>query len=95
MKKQIHVAIGAFLRKHREDRGLSQTEVASNLGVKPQFISNWERGMSSPPLRLMKQVRVLYAIPEQQLLDHMLTVNRAYLEKSLGVKRSKQMPKLI
>lgn len=85
-RKQSFLKMGAFLREKREERGLSQTEVAEVLSVKPQFVSNWERGMSAPPLRLLRVVRKMYGIPDQELLGFMMNVKREEIAKSLGVR---------
>lgn len=88
-KKKMFEQIGHFLRDKRESRGISQTEVAEVLGVKPQFVSNWERGMSSPPLRLLKVVTRMYGIPDQELLDFMLAEQENFLRQELGLKKKR------
>ena len=40
------------MRQMRESAGMSQIELSKKLGVTAQFISNWERGMSSISPRL-------------------------------------------
>lgn len=89
VKKKMFENIGSFLREKREERGLSQTEVAEALGVKPQFVSNWERGMSSPPLRLLRLVMKIYGIPDQQLVDFMLKQQEDFLRQQLGLKKKR------
>jgi transcriptional regulator with XRE-family HTH domain len=43
--------LGPILKKAREDAGLTQKQLADELGYSAaQFISNWERGVSSPPI---------------------------------------------
>jgi transcriptional regulator with XRE-family HTH domain len=39
-----------YLRARRLELGLTQREVASALGYCPQFVTNWERGASQPPM---------------------------------------------
>ena len=58
-----HGTIGRFLRRKRLEANLTQWDVAQHLGYStPQFVSNWERGVSAPPLatwpRLCKILRV-------------------------------------
>lgn len=88
-KKKMFENIGQFLREKREARGLSQTEVADALSVKPQFISNWERGMSSPPLRLLRIVMKMYGIPDQELVDFMLKEQEDFLRNQLGMRKKR------
>lgn len=49
-------SIGKLFREKRIKSGLSQAEIARKLKIKPQFVSNWERSISSPPLRLYKRL---------------------------------------
>lgn len=89
VKKKMFSNIGQFLKEKREAKGLSQTEVADSLGVKPQFISNWERGMSAPPLRLLRVVIKLYGIPDQALIDFLLKQQEDFLRQQLGLKKKR------
>ena len=78
--------IGSFLREKRIKAGLSQTEVADVLHVKPQFVSNWERGMSAPPLRLAKFLMKAYRIPSQEMLSMLLSAEEVRLKAGLKIK---------
>jgi transcriptional regulator with XRE-family HTH domain len=50
------------LRAAREAAGLSQSQLARELGVESQTVSRWERGVAKPPLdtivRLASALRV-------------------------------------
>jgi transcriptional regulator with XRE-family HTH domain len=62
------VSLSKFLKDKRESAGLSQKQVADKLGyTTPQFISNWERGVSSPPLKTLKKVGELYHVSADEL----------------------------
>ena len=39
------MTIGESIRKHRKDKGLTQTELAEIIGCKPCQVSMWERGL--------------------------------------------------
>jgi transcriptional regulator with XRE-family HTH domain len=58
--------IGRFLRQERVRAGLTQWEVAQILGYSSsQFVSNWERGISRPPLpALPKIAQILHVMPK-------------------------------
>jgi len=45
--------IGQFLQSCRKDRNLTQAEMAEQLNVTPQSVSNWERGESIPDVSLL------------------------------------------
>ncbi len=48
--------MGGHIRKRRLDLGLLQREVAQQLGVDKSTILNWERGHTSPALRLLPRI---------------------------------------
>lgn len=57
----MYTAMGQELRRLRLKADLKQKEVAELLGYSsPQFISNWERGISSPPVKTLKQLAGIY-----------------------------------
>ena len=46
-----------YLLKAREDKGLTQKELADKLGIaSAQLISNWERGLCAPPLKKLNSL---------------------------------------
>ena len=47
---EISKAFGAILRRNRENKGLSQEELALNCGLDRTFISLLERGLRQPSL---------------------------------------------
>jgi transcriptional regulator with XRE-family HTH domain len=51
------MVIADILKKHRRDKRLQQKEISDKLGyASAQFVSNWERGISEPPLKDAAQV---------------------------------------
>lgn len=75
----MYAAIGEELRKLREKAGLKQKEVATLLGyTSPQFISNWERGISSPPVKTIKQLANIYKTSPEKLF---LKVQKAIVDQ--------------
>ncbi len=76
-----HQAIGEFLRKKRKDCGLSQQQVASELGYTvAQYISNWERGLCLPPMNALKSICSLYNISQQHITKMLLAETRKAIE---------------
>lgn len=62
--------LGIFLQDARVRANLSQWDVAKKLGyTSPQFISNLERGISSPPLKVLKVLVDLYGISSKELIE--------------------------
>ncbi len=49
--------LGLYFKRARESAGLSQLALAKRLGYEtPQFVSNWERGLSKPPISSMRDL---------------------------------------
>lgn len=70
MKKKETNLLADFLKQKRTAAGLSQRDVADELGYEtPQFISNWERGVSFPPISALKDLGELYKISADDLFE--------------------------
>lgn len=62
-----------FLKQKRLNAGLSQGAVAKKLGyTSPQFVSNWERGLSEPPIATLQVLASIYDIPVDEMFDIVL-----------------------
>lgn len=69
--------LGAYLAEKRLSAGLSQREVSVALGYSSaQFISNFERGIASPPLKKMKILSKMYKLPVKEVVDLMIEAER-------------------
>ena len=65
--------LSKLLRSSREKKGLSQRAVADKLGYESsQFISNWERGVSQPPMNTLLKLIELYEIDKYEVFDVLL-----------------------
>lgn len=61
--------LGIRLKQAREKAKLTQSDVCPKAGIsKPQIISNYERGASSPPLETLKALSRLYGVSTDWLL---------------------------
>lgn len=81
-------SLSDYLRQKRLDSGLSQLDVAKVLGYSsPQFVSNWERGLVSPPLETIAVLIDLYKIPSTEVIDRIMNETQDYLESQLGRKK--------
>lgn len=62
-----------ILKQARQKAGLTQQQAAKALGYKtPQFISNWERDISTPPVESIKTIAKLYKIEANDLFEYVL-----------------------
>ena len=60
---------GKFLRRKREECGLTQKEMARRLYVTESAVSKWERGISYPDISLVSQICGVLNISEHELID--------------------------
>ena len=84
--------VGDFLKESRIKEGLSQREVSQYLGYPTaQVISDWERGVRSPPSIMLKMLVKLYAVPMEQVFTLIMDEKTALLERKvradLGLRR--------
>jgi len=60
--------IGEQIRIYRERNGLSQKELAALIGISPNRLSNWERGVNKPDINfLIKICQALNVSPSEFL----------------------------
>lgn len=91
--KQLRETLGGFIRKMRLEKEFSQAELAANLGyTSPQFISDWERGISSPPVKKLHELSVLLEVKVDVLFDLLVTLATEQLVENLS-KEFKQIKK--
>ena len=78
------------LKQKRVAAGLSQRDVSDELGYStPQFISNWERGISCPPVGSLKKLGRIYGVPADDLFQAMLSSTLDQVAKDLRRKFAK------
>src|SRR5438132_1707241 len=61
--------VSKFLKEKRVMAGLTQWDVASALKyTTAQFVSNWERGVSLPPLETLPKLAELFGVPGREFI---------------------------
>jgi transcriptional regulator with XRE-family HTH domain len=68
-KKKLMVAFGAHLRFIRESKKMTQSELASEVGMELTSISRMERGGSNATLETIFKLAVALGVPPKKLLD--------------------------
>ena len=61
--------IGARIRQYREDRKLSQKELAQQIGISNSRVSNWEQGVNRPDIDTLAAICVALNVSPSTLLD--------------------------
>lgn len=65
--------LGLFLKRKRIERNLTQKELGLTLGeINTQYVSNWERGLCSPPSHALDKVMEVLKIKKENLIESML-----------------------
>ena len=79
-----YVALGEYLQEMRIKANMTQREVSLQLGYSSaQFISNFERGISSPPLKKLKELIRMYRMPVERVMSLVLEGEREVLVAAL------------
>ena len=60
--------IGTKLKELRQNKGLTQKDIASSLIITPQTVSKWELGISSPSLEMLVALSEIYGISVDDLI---------------------------
>lgn len=67
------------IRQLRQDRGLSQVDLARRLNVTKQSVSNWENDNIQPSIEMLQRIADIFSVSTDYLLGR---ENRRYLEIS-------------
>ena len=72
--RQIHSSAGICLQKGRslliyENAQMTQTELAQKLGVTRSAVNSWEMGISTPAIKSLIELAMLFGISTDYLLD--------------------------
>ena len=59
--------IGQIIQERRKTLGMTQTELAGQLGISPQAVSKWENGMGSPDISLLPEIGNILHLSMDQL----------------------------
>lgn len=79
-----YFSLGKLLKKGREAKGVTQAEVARRYNYQTaQFISNWERGQSFPPIRILKDLCSYYGLDLEVAKKKLRLLRIAQIDKEL------------
>ena len=63
------IRIGTFLKTLRKEKGLTQEQLAEQLGVSGRTVSRWETGSNMPDISLLVEIAEFYSISITELID--------------------------
>lgn len=61
--------IGAFLKRLRKEKGITQEQLAEILGVSGRTVSRWETGNNLPDLSILVQIAEFYDVEIKEILN--------------------------
>ncbi len=92
--KEVRDTLGSYIKRTRLAKGYSQSELASTLGyTSPQFISDWERGVSTPPVKRLPELSKALNVKADTLFKLLVSLATEQLVSSLS-KEFKSIKKL-
>ena len=60
--------LGNNISEKRKEKGMTQEELAANLGVSPQAVSKWENNLSCPDISLLPAIAKIFGMSVDELL---------------------------
>ncbi len=63
------VDIGKNIKRLRQERGITQADLASALGVTCQAVSKWETSSNAPDIALIPKIAELFGISISELFE--------------------------
>lgn len=76
--------LGEYLKELRIQSHLTQRDIANAMGyTSPQFISNWERGLTAPPISTIRKLLDIYACDPDEVFDFIAGQQLDILRKEL------------
>ena len=66
--------IGKRISEWRQNKNMSQEEMANRIGVTPQAVSKWERGQSLPDVALLADICFVLGVSADYLLGTQGTI---------------------
>ena len=90
-----HARTGHYFRNKRLKAGLDQEDVARALDyTSTQMVSNWERGLCSPPGKVLRNLMKLYNIKKEELMKFLVEQARIEFDDLLtGPSKSRSKKK--
>lgn len=67
------MALNENIRQHRLSKGISQVELARQLGVTKQCVSNWENDNIQPSVEMLCKIADYFTISTDELLGRVKT----------------------
>lgn len=86
--------IGNRIRKYREECGISQKQLAEQIGVSNSRISNWEQGLNRPDADILAKLCTVLNVSPSLLLGVQLSTDELSERERSVIKAYRAKPEL-
>lgn len=73
------ISIGKIISEQRKSKGLTQEQLANQLGVSPQAVSKWENGISCPDIMILPKLADIFEISIDELFGKKAEQETSYI----------------
>ncbi|MEY8522227.1 helix-turn-helix transcriptional regulator [Lachnospiraceae bacterium 38-10] len=80
-QEQTDITTGKQIRHLRTQSGMTQEELAGELHVTRQALSNWERDVNEPDLNTLKKICFLFGVHMDDFAKEVITKMETYEKK--------------
>ena len=77
----MEMTMGMKIRECRVKMGMTQEELAGELNVTRQALSNWERDVNEPDINTLKKICFLFGVHMDDLAKEVITKMETYEKK--------------
>ena len=77
-QEQTNITTGKQIRHLRTQLGMTQEELAGELNVTRQALSNWERDVNEPDLNMLKKICFLFGVNMDDFAKEVITKMETY-----------------
>lgn len=64
--------LGQFIKEVRLKKKIKQTDIAKAMGYTSQFVCNWERGVSAPPMEKLRELCKVLRVDPKFVKRHLI-----------------------
>lgn len=84
-QEQTNITTGKQIRHLRTQLGMTQEELAGELNVTRQALSNWERDVNEPDLNMLKKICFLFGVNMDDFAKEVITKNKHWLSLAVSL----------
>lgn len=68
----MNIAVGQVIKKLRQEKGITQEQLAKHFGISCQAISKWENGTTFPDITLLPEIAIFFGVT----IDNLFSITR-------------------